>query len=123
MPVKANKHLAIGLGYERLALNYLRQSGLVFIQKNIRYRFGELDLVMRDNETIVFIEVKYRATNTFGGALSSVTYQKQQRLEKAALAWLAEHNRSDMEPCRFDLVAITGKNCNLQFQWLKNIFQ
>ena len=123
MPHKANKHLAVGHQFEQRALDYLRHAGLTLIQQNVRYRFGEIDLIMRDRNMVVFVEVKYRSSNGFGGAISAINFRKQQRLQRAANAWLMAHSRLANEPCRFDLVAITGKNCNLRFQWLKNIFQ
>jgi putative endonuclease len=123
MPVKANNHLATGLHYEQQALRFLTRSGLTLIDKNVRYAAGELDLIMRDGEQIVFVEVKFRTNNTFGGALASVTGRKQQRLKKAALLWLQKHNLLHSHSCRFDLVAINIQTKQLHYDWLKNIFQ
>ena len=123
MPVKANKHLAIGLHYEQQALTYLLDAGLRLVAKNVRYPAGELDLIMKDDEQIVFVEVKFRTNKTFGGAIASVTGRKQQRLRKAALIWLQKHNLLHSHSCRFDLVAISIQANQLRFDWLKNIFQ
>lgn len=101
---------------EQQAKTYLQQQGLEWVESNVRYPFGELDLVMKQGQSWVFVEVKYRASSGFGGALSAVGVKKQQRLRKAANHYL-QVNRIQA-PCRFDLVAIEGK----QLQWLTDIF-
>ncbi|MGI2260596.1 YraN family protein [Shewanella sp. GXUN23E] len=101
---------------EQQAREYLQQQGLKWVASNVRYPFGELDLVMRHREFWVFVEVKYRSSAGFGGALHAVGSKKQQRLHKAASHYL-QLNRIQA-PCRFDLVAIEGN----QLQWLQNIF-
>ena len=123
MPVKANNHLSKGYHFEQLALKHLQQSGLQFIDKNIRFPFGELDLIVKEGEVIVFVEVKYRASIAYGGAISAISPHKRKRLEMAAKAWLQSQKTHLKKPCRFDLVAITGKATKLQIDWLKNIFQ
>ncbi|MCF1426744.1 MAG: YraN family protein [Shewanella sp.] len=101
---------------EQQAKRYLQQQGLEWIASNVRYPFGELDLVMRQGISWVFVEVKYRSSAGFGGALNAVSAKKQQRLRKAASHYL-QLNRIQA-PCRFDLVAIEGE----RLQWLQNIF-
>lgn len=82
-------------------------------------RGGELDLVMRDQQTWVFVEVRYRRNADFGGAAASVTQRKQRRLLHAASVWLAQRGASfDTVDCRFDVLAITGD----EFIWLPNAF-
>jgi len=83
---------------------------------------GELDLVMKDRDSLVFVEVRRRKHQQFGGALGSITNTKQKRLQKAALAYLQRKNLMDKIPCRFDLVAVTDSNGQLEGQWVKNIF-
>ncbi|PIJ52029.1 YraN family protein [Erwinia sp. OLTSP20] len=108
-----------GQQYEQRARRWLEQAGLRFIAANVRFRSGELDLIMRDRETIVFVEVRYRRNDRFGGAAASVTERKQQRLKQAAACWLAgEGARFHSAPCRFDVIAITGS----QIQWLRSAF-
>lgn len=112
-------HRQVGANYETLARRYLERAGLVFIAANATCRGGELDIVMRDKQTWVFVEVRYRRNASFGGAAASVTYPKQQRLLRAAAFWLAQHNASfDTSSCRFDVLAITGN----QIEWLPDAF-
>ncbi|CNE49578.1 YraN family protein [Yersinia nurmii] len=108
-----------GASYERLARRHLEQAGLVFQSANVSVRGGEIDLIMRDGATWVFVEVRFRRNATFGGAAASVTHTKQQRLLRAAAVWLAQRGASfDTSSCRFDVIAITGN----QLEWLPNAF-
>lgn len=108
-----------GAGYERQARRLLENAGLTFVAANVRYRAGEIDLIMRDRQTWVFVEVRYRRNALFGGAAASVTRSKQQKLLRAAALWLRNRNSSlDTADCRFDVVAITGP----QVDWLPNAF-
>ncbi|MEM6051549.1 YraN family protein [Erwinia sp. P7711] len=108
-----------GAGYEQQARRLLENAGLTFVAANVRYRAGELDLIMRDRMTWVFVEVRYRRNALFGGAAASVTRSKQQKLIHAAALWLRSRNRSlETTDCRFDVVAITGT----QVDWLPNAF-
>lgn len=110
---------AKGANYEAVARHYLEGAGLTFIAANVAVRGGELDLIMRDNKTWVFVEVRYRRSSAFGDAASSVTYHKQQKLLHAATVWLAGRGASfDTSPCRFDVLAITGN----QLEWIANAF-
>lgn len=98
----------------------LRQQGLTLVTQNHYVKGGELDLVMRDGDILVFIEVKHRTTTRYGHPLETVTYQKQQRLVRAARLYIARGGLSS--PCRFDILAITGKPPNLEFDWVKAAF-
>ncbi|WP_279205830.1 YraN family protein [Obesumbacterium proteus] len=130
-PVPCRKHSAdaisrkkvdrrqIGAQYEMIARQYLERAGLNFYAANVTLRGGELDLIMRDGETWVFVEVRYRRTSLYGDAAASVSYTKQRRLLHSAAIWLAERGGSfDTTDCRFDVLAITGS----QLQWLPNAF-
>ncbi len=104
---------------ESEARRWLERKGLRFIAANVRARGGEIDLIMQDGPTIVFIEVRYRQSSHYGGAAASVTRAKQQKLLLTAQLWLARHNGSfDTVDCRFDVVAFTGN----AIEWLKNAF-
>ncbi|MDW8844524.1 YraN family protein [Erwinia sp. MMLR14_017] len=108
-----------GAGYEQQARRLLENAGLTFVAANVRYRAGEIDLIMRDRMTWVFVEVRYRRNALFGGAAASVTRSKQQKLLHAAALWLRSRNSSlETTDCRFDVVAITGT----QVDWLSNAF-
>ena len=108
-----------GDAWELKARRWLEGKGLRFVAANVRGRGGEIDLIMKDGLTIVFVEVRYRQSSRFGGAASSVTLAKQQKLLQTAHLWLARHNGSfDTVDCRFDVVAFTGN----AIDWLKNAF-
>ncbi|WP_144430229.1 MULTISPECIES: YraN family protein [Shewanella] len=101
---------------ETQARTYLEQQGLQFVTQNQRYRFGEIDLIMRDNQYWVFIEVKYRSSTQFGGALNAVSTAQISRIRKAAEQYLQTHKIN--APCRFDVIAINGAD----IQWLQGCF-
>ena len=108
-----------GTHYENQARCYLERAGLLFQAANVTYQSGEIDLIMRDGETWVFVEVRFRRNALFGGATASITYSKQQRLLRAAAIWLAQRGGSfATTSCRFDVFAITGS----QIEWLPNAF-
>jgi len=112
----------LGREAETFAAKMLVKHGLQLIDKNVNFRVGELDLIMKDKNSLVFVEVKRRNSNKFGGALGSITAVKQKRLTKAALAYLQRKKLMDKVPCRFDLVAVTDTNGQLEAQWIKDIF-
>lgn len=104
MPARPEKR-ATGDAAEAAARRLLEGEGLRLIARNVNYRFGELDLVMRDGDTIAFVEVRYRADDRFGGGLESVDRRKCRRIALAARAWLQRHPELANSPCRFDIVA------------------
>ena len=109
----------VGDAYEHEARRWLEREGMRFIAANVRGRGGEIDLIMRDGSVTVFVEVRYRTSSRYGGALASVTRSKQLKLLQTARLWLARHNGSfDTVDCRFDVIAFTGS----QIEWLKNAF-
>ena len=105
--------------YEQKARAYLETQGLKFIAANQAFKCGELDLVMADGDTVVFVEVRQRKSNRFGSAVESIDYRKQQKWLNAANMWLfTKRNQSlDTAKCRFDVVAFEGDNPPL---WLPN---
>lgn len=106
---------------EDRALAKLLQHGLQLITRNYRCRFGEIDLILRDDQQIVFVEVRSRADLRFGGALSSVSVHKQQRLIRTALHYLAHAAHNPDSPCRFDVVALTQSTDEIV--WLRGAFE
>jgi putative endonuclease len=107
----------IGQAGEDLAARHLIAQGLRLVERNFRVRGGEIDLVCRDGATIVFVEVRRRATSAeFYDAAASIGASKQRRLILAARHWLAQHGDA---PCRFDCVLIDGERLN----WLKDAFR
>ena len=108
---------------EQLAQQFLQSNGLKLIQTNVRYKFGEIDLVMQEQNTIVFVEVKYRKHQHYGGALESLGAAQTRRLKRSASAWLQRYDPALQRPSRFDLVAITAGFSVSDCVWIKNIFQ
>jgi putative endonuclease len=96
---------SLGILGESLACAELSRRGYVILARRYRTRLGEIDIVARDGEVIVFIEVKARDGNDFGGGAESVTRWKQRRIAKMAMDFLARHRLHD-RPCRFDVVAV-----------------
>lgn len=107
-----------GQYFELLALAYLQQQGLRLVQQNFLCKVGEIDLIMQHDKQLVFVEVKYRASNAFGGAAAAVTVAKQKKLIRTAKWYLQQHNLSNMA-CRFDVIAIEGLE-PYQYQWIRN---
>jgi putative endonuclease len=103
---------------EAAAEEFLSGRGLRLLERNYRCRFGELDLVMRDGETLVFVEVRYRGSNSFGGAVASMTAAKREKLLRAARHYMA--TRREIPACRFDAVLLSGDTQELE--WIKNAF-
>jgi putative endonuclease len=101
---------------EARAAAFLTAQGLACIARNYRCRFGEIDLVMRDGRTVVFVEVRARGSSRYGGAGASITASKRRRVLAAARHYLA--GRSPLPPCRFDAVLIEGDD----LEWLKGAF-
>jgi len=112
---------ATGQNAENRALEFLLDNKLTVIERNYRCRRGEIDLVMEDNGTIVFVEVRYRKQSRFGSALESVTHRKQEKIIHAARHFLA--HRANDKPARFDVMALSPKGDKLDIQWIKSAFE
>jgi putative endonuclease len=110
-------HLLRGKSAEDQAHDFLVGKGLKPVCRNYRCKQGELDLVMSDQQALVIIEVRYRKSNVYGGALESITASKQARIIAATQHYLSTL-RID-RPLRFDVVAISGDN---SIKWIKNAF-
>lgn len=108
--------------FEARALQQLEHAGLNLIERNFNTRYGEIDLIMRDGETVVFVEVRYRRGEDFGGALASVTPGKQKKLVLAARLYLQSHPKLAQQPCRFDVLAFAGSEQQHESKWLRNAF-
>ena len=102
---------------EQHAARYLQQQGLKPVAQNYRSRFGEIDLIMRDGATLVFVEVRLRRSANFGGAAASIDAHKQQRIIRTAQQYLA--GLAHIPPCRFDAVLMDDSGV----QWLRNAFE
>jgi putative endonuclease len=110
--------LKTGAAAEQLAAAFLARHGLALVEANYRCRFGEIDLILRDRDTIVFAEVRLRSSDRFGGAAYSVDRRKQSRIIAAARRWLA--GKKDA-PCRFDVVLMDRLDA-ARIEWIRDAF-
>jgi len=120
--IKTAKHLLMGARAEHKACAYLHKQGLTEIEHNCRSPYGEIDLIMQDQQTIVFVEVRYRKSGDYGLAQETIGHGKQQRIIRSAQWYLQQHARLSDRPCRFDIVAITGTGKECNFDWIYNAF-
>ncbi|QLQ33054.1 MAG: YraN family protein [Candidatus Thiothrix singaporensis] len=111
-------HLQSGINAEQLACEHLQASGLQLLCRNYRLKTGEIDLIMLDGHTIVFVEVRYRKSNRYGGALHSIDPRKQARIIRTAQHYL-QYRAPDAQ-ARFDVVAVEGDN---HPHWIRNAFE
>lgn len=108
---------------EDACCEYLKNKGLSLIERNFHCRYGEIDLIMKDDKTIVFIEVRYRKNNDFGGALESITPNKKKKVKTSAETYIQTHSISN--DVRIDFVAMTqdpNEPTRYSFDWIKNAF-
>jgi putative endonuclease len=110
---------ARGEDAENLAAAFLQRAGLQLVARNYRCRFGEIDLIARDGKTLVFVEVRMRSSDRFGGAAGSITAAKRAKLSRAARHYLAGVARAPA--CRFDALLVNGRDNTIE--WLKNAFE
>lgn len=118
----------IGDAAEAAARRYLQQAGLREIAANALYRYGELDLVMLDagargGASLVFVEVRHRTSDAYGGGAVSVDARKQRKLVRAAQAFLLAHPQYAQMPCRFDVIESCGDAHAPRLQWLRDAFR
>jgi putative endonuclease len=113
----------LGAAAEAAACALLEREGQRTLARNVNYRFGELDLVMRDGDTVVFVEVRYRRNDRFGGGAGSVDFRKRRRVVLAARAWLAAQRALADVPCRFDVVTVQGADDALECDWIRDAFR
>ena len=114
---------AAGDVFEQRARAELERAGLTCLAHNYSTRYGELDLVMRDADTVVFVEVRYRKNASHGDAAASVTASKQAKLILAAQHWLAAHPQHAQRACRFDVVSYDGPVNAIRQEWLRGAFE
>jgi len=111
----------LGSRGEKLALKYLKKKRLRLQEKNYHCRYGEIDLIMWDELYLVFVEVRYRKSNLFGGAIESIDQRKQVKLRRSAQDYLIKLKNNE-PPCRFDVLCISGNLNKPDYQWVKNAF-
>ena len=100
----------IGTKYESVAAEYLEKKGYVILERNFRGRAAEADIVAKDGDTYVFVEVKYRESSASGHPLEAVTYAKQKKVSAAAVYYMSIHKLApDATSIRFDVIGIKGE--------------
>ncbi len=119
-----NHTRAVGNETEDIACQYLKKNGLILITKNFSHRIGEIDLIMKHNNFIVFIEVRYRKNTNYGYPEETVTLKKQKKIKTTALLFLAKHSEFKNTQPRFDVVAMMPDNNtnNMSINWIQNAF-
>ena len=123
VPAESLDRRARGDAVETAALQHLQTHGLQLLERNAHSRGGELDLVMRDAGSVVFVEVRYRASSEFGGGAVSVDAHKRRKLIHAAQVWLLRHPHHSDAPCRFDVIAASGDPHAPRIEWLRDAFR
>lgn len=112
--------MASGEQAEQLAADYLRRQGLSLVARNYRCRYGEIDLIMRDGASLVFVEVRQRSRSDYGGAAASIGAAKQGRLLRTAQHYLSTLRK--VPPCRFDALLLQSAD-GAGLEWVKNAFE
>ena len=111
-------HLLRGVSAEQQACDFLISQGLTLVERNFRCPHGELDLIMKEGETLVIVEVRFRKNAKYGSALESVNVRKQAKIS-AATEFYLQTLKTDMPRMRFDVIGMSG---NGELQWIANAF-
>jgi len=106
----------LGTFYEDAASEYLQRKGIMILERNFRCRMGEIDIIGKENDCVVFFEVKYRKSGEYGQAIAAVDYKKQKRISKCASFYCMQHPQ--IKCIRYDVIGITDTN----IEWVKNAF-
>lgn len=116
------RNLDKGIDAESLACDFLTAHGLALVARNFRSRYGEIDLVMQDRDGLVFVEVRYRRRDRYGGSAESVDRRKQARITACARHYIQRHPQARTRPCRFDVMAISGDLPQPRIEWIRDAF-
>ena len=112
-----------GMRYEERPREYLQDRGLRLLEQNYHSRFGEIDLIMLERDILCFIEVKFRGSGAYGGAMDALPLSKQRKIVKTALFYLCAHRHRANQPMRFDALLIQRKaDGGDGIDWIKNAF-
>lgn len=116
-----SRHLAVGRQGEDLAAEYLAKQGYRLVERNVRTRYGEIDIILLDGEVVVFVEVKARSSEAFGPPSDAVGPEKMRRLSRAAQSFLAQKAWED-RLARFDVVSINFDGPNSRLEHIADAF-
>lgn len=114
---------SVGRRAEKLALDYLKAQGLAEITRNFRCRMGEVDLVMRDGDCLVFAEVRFRSENRFASATGSVDHHKQRKIIRTAAAFLGRYSQFSDCTVRFDVIGLDHSGGQTDVRWIRDAFR
>ena len=120
--MKPPVHPEDGASAEKSARNFPKNKNLKLVQKNYRTPYGEIDVIMQDQASLVFVEVRFRRTVAFGTPAETVNRQKQRKLRASAAHFLQQYQKFSNFPCRFDIVALTGDPETGTIDWIQNAF-
>ncbi len=118
-----NDPATTGKQAEASACEYLQTRGLTLVERNYLCKRGEIDLIMQDKHTTIFVEVRYRRNDHFGSGAESVDWRKQAKLLATAEHYLQRHPEAAQNACRFDVVALTTENGQQIIDWIIDAFQ
>ncbi len=118
-PLSTRHH---GARMEDKALQVLRQAGLRMAARNFQCKMGEIDLIMWDGDTLVFVEVRYRQGHSHGSGIDSIIPAKQRKIIRAAKLYLLQQGLYDKVSCRFDVMGLSGDSAKPACEWIKNAF-
>ncbi|MDM8566619.1 YraN family protein [Candidatus Halobeggiatoa sp. HSG11] len=110
----------LGQWAEELAHQYLCKQGLLPVERNYRCKTGEIDLIMLDGKILVFVEVRYRKNQRYGGSMASIDIRKQQKILTVATSYLQKYGD---QQCRFDVVLVDGVVEKPQLNWIADAFR
>jgi putative endonuclease len=108
--------------WENVAFDFLKKKNLKKIERNYNCKLGEIDLIMTDNDILIFIEVKYRKNDDWVSAAESVTKSKQRKIIKTAQLFLLQNKKYKDWNCRFDVVSIQGTKQDPEIDWIEGAF-
>jgi len=111
-----------GAQLELFARAQLENQGCKIIESNYLCKLGEIDIIAQDKDSLIFVEVRYRKKNAYGGAGASVDRKKQQKIIRTASLYLQKKNITNKVSCRFDVFAIQGDSGRLTYDWIKDAF-
>lgn len=119
---KQDPRIGTGQTGEDLAVGYLENKGYTIVERNYRLRIGEIDIIARDGEFLVFVEVKTRRSSRFGSPFDAVDFRKQQQVSRVALAFMTRHGCGEMA-IRFDVIGVHLEKQSPRIELIKNAFE